>query len=206
MAERQFLEPAAKRRTTAQIRAVEAGTSLEVVVAVRRRAERHVATNLMLGAVLALVTLAVMWFSPTPYDVRTMPLDALAAFALGVLVGFLFPGLRRVLTPRSLRRSAAARGARRAFAELGVEKTRDRIGLLVYVPLFEREVVILRDQGVPAELVDRGFADARRALEGAVRRLDFEGFEAALAGLAAPAHAAVPRRPDDENELCDEVS
>jgi putative membrane protein len=206
MSARRFLEPEAKRRTTARIRAVEAGTSLELVVAVRRRAERHLATSMMLGALLAVLTLAILWFSPTVYDVRTMPLDALAAFALGVLVGSLFPGARRALTPRALLRAAAARGARRAFKELGVDKTRDRIGVLVYVALFEREIVLLPDQGVPAELVEQGFSEARRDLEAAVRRLDFEAFDAGLARLAGPASAAVPRRPDDENELCDDVA
>lgn len=206
MAERQFLDPSAKRRTTACIRAIEAGTSVEIVVAVRRRAGRHLATSMVLGAALAVLTLAVMWFSPQVYDVRTMPLDALAAFALGVLLGLLFPGLRRVLTPRALLRTAALRGARRAFGELGVEKTRDRLGLLVYVALFEREVVLLPDQAVPKELAEQGFAEARAGLESAVRALDFDAFEAALAKLGAPAAAAVPRRPDDENELCDDVA
>lgn len=206
MAEREFLDPSAKRRTTARIRAVEAGTSIEVVVAVRRRAARHLASGMMLGALLAVLTLAVMWFSPTAYDVRTMPLDALAAFALGVLVAFSFPGVRRLLTPRALLRTAAERGARRAFTELGVEKTRDRIGLLVYVALFEREVVLLPDRGVPPELLEQGFSAARRALEGAVRRLHFDAFEAALDQLGPPASAAVPRRPGDENELCDDVA
>lgn len=206
MAERQFFDPSAKRRTTACIRAIEAGTSVEVVVAVRRRAGRHLAASMVLGAALAVLALAVMWFSPQVYDVRTMPLDALAAFALGVLLGLLFPGLRRLLTPRALLRTAAQRGARRVFAELGVDKTRDRIGLLVYVASFEREVVLLPDQGLPNELVEQGFAEARAGLEAAVRALDFDAFESALSKLAAPAAAAVPRRPDDENELCDDVA
>jgi putative membrane protein len=206
MAVRQFLEPSAKSRTTACIRSLEATTSVEVVVAVRRRAERHFATSMMLGAILSVATLAVMWFSPQIYDVRTMPLDALVAFALGVLLGALFPGLRRVLTPRALRRTAAERGARRAFLELGVEKTRDRVGLLVYVALFEREVVLLGDRGIPPELMEQGFKEARSGLETAVKKLDFDGFLGALAKLGPPAAAAIPRRHDDENELCDDVA
>jgi hypothetical protein len=44
MGERQFLEAEARRRTTAAIRAIEAGTATEVVVAVRRRAAWHAGT------------------------------------------------------------------------------------------------------------------------------------------------------------------
>jgi uncharacterized membrane protein len=135
-----------------------------------------------------------------------MPLAALAAFARGVLLGVVLRGRRGVLPPRPLLRSAAARGARRAFVELGVDKTRDRIGLLVYVALFEREVVLLPDQGVPAALVEQGLAEARRDLGASVRALHFDAFEAALVKFGPPASAAVPRRPDDENELCDDVA
>jgi putative membrane protein len=206
MAERQFLEPSAKRRVTACIRALEAGTSMEVVVTVRRRAERHLRTSMVLGSAFAVVTLAILWFSPQVYDVRTMPLDALAAFGLGVLVAGLVPALRRLLTPRSLLKSAAERGARRAFAELGVDKTRDRVGLLVYVALFEREVVLIPDRGIPQAFVEQGISEARRELQAAVRALDFGAFEAAISKLGPPASALLPRRPGDENELCDDVA
>ncbi len=206
MAERAFLEPDAKRRATAAVRAVEAGTSVELVIAVRRRADRHLVTSIAAGVACAVVVFALMWFSPQVYDIDTMPLDALLGGLLGGLATAFVPGLRRLLTPRARRRAATERAARRAFEELGVAKTRDRTGLLLYVALFERSVVLVADEGLPRSLVEQDFQKAREALEAAVARLDVSAFLEAVAALGPPAAGALPRKPDDENELCDNVA
>jgi putative membrane protein len=206
MSRRNFLDSEARRRATAVIRQVEAGTSLEIVVAVRHQASRHFGTSAALGLAFALGALAIMWFSPTPYDVRTMPLDALVAFVLGALSCVLVPELRRVLTPRRFLAAHAERAARRTFDELGVEKTRARSGLLVYVALFERAAVLVPDAGLVSEPLLQALSKARVDLDQAVKRGDFDGFLAVLLGLGPVAAAALPRKPDDENELCDDVA
>lgn len=206
MSERQFLEPQAKARATDVVRAVEAQTAVEVVVAVRRAASRHVATSLAFGAGCGAVAFAVMWLSPQVYDARTMPLDAALAFVLGSLLAASVPSLRRALTPAALRRRAAERAARAAFAELGIEGTRGRTGLLVYVALFEQRVVIVPDCGIPVSALEGSFERLRAELEGAVRRTDFERFLSAIAELGPECAKVLPRRPDDENELCDRIA
>lgn len=206
MSERAFLEPAAKQRAADAIRAVEAETAVELVVAVRRRAERHWASCAAFGLACGLAGFAVMWFSPRVYDVRTMPLDALLAAVLGAAVCACVPSLHRLVTPRSSRRRAAERAARTAFAALGIEKTRDRSGLLAYVALFERTVVLVPDRGVPAAAVAGPLAEIEAELALAVERTDFEAFLRAVARLGPACGALLPRRPDDENELCDDVA
>jgi putative membrane protein len=202
MSERQFLEAAAKQRTSAAIRGIEAQTAVEVVVAVRRRAERYLASCVGFGALCALAGFLVMWFSPRVYDVRTMPLDVLLAFVLGTVLALAVPSLSRVITPRGRLERGAERAARVAFTALGIEKTRGRTGLLVYVTLFERAAVLVADRGIPEAAVE----GLRGALSSAVARLDLEAFLGAL-GRLGPAFATVlPRSADDENELCDDVA
>ena len=206
MSEREFLEPAAKERTTEVVRAVERQTSVEVVVAVRRAAGRYLATSLLFGAACAATGFGVMWFSPQAYDVRTMPLDAALAFVLGAGLVAGVPGLRRFFTPARVRRARAEEAARAAFVELGIEKTRARTGLLVYVSLFERTVVLVPDSGLPPALTGDSFETIRGTLEDCVRRTDLGGFSSALAELGPLCARALPRGADDENELCDDVA
>jgi len=206
LSERAFLEPAAKKRASDAIRAVEAQTAVELVVAVRRRAERHWASCAAFGAVCGLAGFAVMWFSPRVYDVRTMPLDALLAAVLGGALCVFVPSLHRLVTPRSSRRRAAERAARTAFGALGIEKTRDRSGVLAYVALFERTAVLVPDRGIPADTMSAPLAAIEAALAAAVAVGDFEAFLAALGRLGPACGAVLPRRPDDENELCDDVA
>ena len=94
-----------------------------------------------------------MLVSPRVYDVRTMPLDALLGFVLAALACHFVPALKRLLTPKARRLAAAKRGAEAAFAELGVSKTKQRNGVLVFVALFERTAVVVADEGVPTALL-----------------------------------------------------
>ena len=206
MSERQFLEAAAKERTAAAIRGVEAQTAVEVVVAVRRRAARYVETSIAFGAGCAALAVAVMWFSPRVYDVRTMPLDAALTLVLGAAVAMATPRLRRLLLPRRLLEQRAQRAAQAAFSSLGIGKTRAHTGLLVYVSLFERTAVLVPDSGIPGVAVTGALAAIGRALSVAVAALDVDAFLTALAELGPACAAVLPRRSDDENELCDDVA
>ena len=206
MSERAFLSPEAKRRATDAIRALEGQTSAELVVTVRHAAERHVATSLAFGAAVAAAVLVVMLVSPQVYDVRTMPLDALLAFALAALTCHFAAALKRLLTSKARRRRAAERGARAAFAELGVAKTKQRNGVLVFVALLERTAVVVADDGVPTALLGKPYETLVSELERAVAALDLDALLAALAGFGPLLAGVLPRRPDDANELTDEVA
>jgi putative membrane protein len=206
MSERDFLHPSAKLRTSAAIVAIEAVTAVEVVVAVRRRAARHVATSLMFGAACGLASFVVMWFSPQIYDVWTMPIDVAVTALLGAGLCAAVAPWRRVLTPKPLLAKSAEQAAREAFAELGIDKTRGRTGLLVYVALFERAVVLVPDTGIPETGIRDALAGIRAALAASVERRDLEGFLAALARLGPACSVVLPRQVGDENELCDHVA
>jgi putative membrane protein len=206
VSERQFLTPEARERTAETIRGVELLTAVEVVVAVRRSASRHLGTSLAFGALCAVAGFAYMWLSPQVYAASTMPLDAALAFILGTAAVASLPGLRRTLTPRFRLVQAAQRGARRTFAELAIDRTRGQTGLLVYVALFERSVVLVPDSGVPELLIQGPLATIHNDLGLAVRATDFAGFLAAVARLGPACASVLPRQADDENELCDHVA
>ena len=206
MSERDFLAPSAKQRTSQAIVAIEAQTAVEVVVAVRRRAARHVLTSVAFGAACGLTSFLVMWFSPQIYDVGTMPIDVLVSSVLGAGLCAAVGPLRRALTPKHFARKSAESAASRAFTELGIDKTRGRTGLLVYVALFERAVVLVPDSGIPAAAVGDALAGIRAAAVNAVERRDLEGFLAELARLGPGCAAVLPRQAGDENELCDHVA
>jgi putative membrane protein len=206
MSERVFLVPEAKERTRETIKAIELRTSAEVIVAMRRRAARHFGVSALFGAGFALVVLVVMLVSPTTYDVRTMPLDVLLAFALAFGFAQWTEIVRRRLSPPSWLERATRGAAGNAFQELSMAKTAGRTGILVFVALLERRVAIVADEGVPVRAIATELETTRLALETAVRQLSFAEFERALLGLSAPLERALPRGLADVNELSDEVA
>jgi putative membrane protein len=194
-----------RRRVSEIVRSIEAETSVEVVVSVQKAAGRYTLAWVRAAAIAGLAACAFMLLSPTYYAAWLIPVDSALAAALGALLCARWPRLKRWLTRQKERELALVAAAKDAFERLGIAKTRDRTGLLVFVALFERRVQLRADTGIALELLGPGFEAATTALQAAVAKLDAEAFSQALSGLGRPLADAHPRRPDDINELADEM-
>ncbi|MCC6522674.1 MAG: hypothetical protein IT373_08450 [Polyangiaceae bacterium] len=200
-----FLGESARAGVAATIRALEATTRAELVVAVRPRSAVYRETDYLVGLVFAQATLSALLFLPQTFHIASWPAEVLLGFVLGAFVSSSVWPLKRWLAPRGRLAREVRRAARAAFFDLGVGRTRERTGILVFVSVLERSVEVVLDVGAESVLEEVAWAEARGALERAVRAQDLAGFTAALGGLAAPLAAALPRRPDDANELPDEL-
>lgn len=138
------------------------------------------------------------------WGVWWISLPPLVGAGLGYLIAGLEPIERFFIAQDHLERAARLR-AEAAFLEEGVFKTRDRTGVLVFLSLFERQAVILADEGIHRavpkeewqELVDQLVAGIRagRAAQALVEVIGRCG------GLLE--HYRVARRHDDRDELSD---
>jgi putative membrane protein len=197
----------AKDQVSDAIRAVEAQTSAEIVVAVRPKAGHYRHTDYLLGAIAALVALFVLLFADQEFAVVWMPLDTVFAFAAGATCSAFVPPVRRLFTLASLMRQNVRTAARATLVDLGVTKTRDRNGILVFVSAFEHAVEVVADVGVDTAALGPAWTDACAALSKSMKgrpRLDL--FLTALKSLGPVLAAAMPRKADDVNELPDEVA
>lgn len=201
-----FFAADAKARVAAAIAELERQTSAEVVVALRRRSGHYRHTDFLVGGLLALALLCVFLYHPEPFDYTYLPLELLVVFAFGALISAYFPPLRRLLTSRRLMAECVRVAARAAFVDLGISKTRDRTGVLVYLSILERRVEVVTDIGVKEEALGAEWATAKAKLVDALARPGtLDGLLGALQGLTPALAAALPRAADDVNELADEV-
>ncbi len=127
--------------------------------------------------------------------------------ALGYLAAGLIPPFKRVLVHAHEFTHQVERRAAAAFLEQEVFATAERTGILVFVAVFERRVVVLADSGINAKVeqgewdgivaeIVAGIRSGRpgKALADAIRR---------CGELLARHH--VERRPGDRDELSDEM-
>ena len=205
MASSGFYTQDGKRRAADAVRAIEAVSGAEIVIAVRPRSSAYWHASLGFGCVLGLATLSALVWLPFDFDFQLWPLEVALVTALGVGMAASLPPLRRLLAPRRHMRGEVRRAARAAMHDLGVTRTRARTGVLVFVSLFEREVEVLLDHGIDTEALGAGFPASLSELAAAVRHGDFDAFLACLRSLAEPLAAAAPRSADDVNELPDEI-
>lgn len=199
-----FLAHGADAELRRAIETVEAASSAEIVIAVRRRSARWLHAHVIVGAAVAFAALGFLLWDEHVFSLASVWIDPLVAgLAAGAAVGIL-PWLQRALTPRRVRRRAVRRAAMVAFHERGVRRTRARTGVLVYVSLVERMAELVPDDGVLRAAPVDAWRDATRRIDAAVARGGHATAEAiaALAGVLGP---CLPCAPDDVNELPDEI-
>ncbi len=205
MSEREFFQPQARSAVRSAIEHVEAQTSAELVVAVRRQSDTYRHVDYLVGAATAFVILLVLLFHPAPFAIDWMPVEVLLAFAAGAFGSASYWGVKRLLVRGKQKRQAAWRSACTAFHEKGISRTSGRNGVLVYVSMLERQVEVVTDIGIDPAALGPGWASALDALRASVQRgADFGRFIDALKSLGPVLGAAMPHRDDDVNELPDE--
>ncbi|MFZ3008050.1 MAG: TPM domain-containing protein [Phenylobacterium sp.] len=125
---------------------------------------------------------------------------------VAVLVGVIRP-LRRLLTPKGLKREQVRRRAQEQFLAKNLAATRERTGVLIYVSAKERMAELIADEGVASKVDPKVWDEAMAALISGIRRKKpAEGFEAAIALCADILAEHFPvNASDNPNELPDSV-
>jgi putative membrane protein len=199
-----FLDDEARAAFARAIESIEGTTSMEVVVAVRRRSAGYFHANVIVGATVTFAALAAMLFAEQTFGLVAILVDPfLVGLASGGLVHWL-PGVKRVLSPARLRRHHVLAAARATFLERGVHHTRDRTGALLYLSWLEQHAVLVIDSGLEHALPPETLARCEAELSAAMRS-GGAGVARTLEELIEKVAPAIPRREDDINELPDAI-
>ncbi|HEX5659417.1 MAG TPA: hypothetical protein VFX59_19615 [Polyangiales bacterium] len=200
-----YLTEASKSALIAAVEGIESRSSAEVVIAVRAHSGM-LATDLSAGAIAGVLTLAFLLFSAIPFSLPAILFDTFAFAGLGALLCSRFPNVRWALTPRGRALHDVRMAARAEFFDAGISATRGRTGILVYVSQTERVAEVLADLGVRDAIDAEVWSAWVQSVEHEVRsQRDGLALAAAIARLAEPLAACLPRSHDDVNELADHV-
>jgi putative membrane protein len=134
-------------------------------------------------------------------------LPTVALAFVGVLAGRFSDWFRRLLIGGGVLDLRARQRAETAFLEEEVFATRDRTGILIFVALFERRVVVMGDAGINQAVPDGAWEHVVADLAAGIRaRRPGEALEAAIAecGRLLAEHK-VEIRTDDTDELPNEL-
>jgi putative membrane protein len=154
------------------------------------------------AAAAAVIQLGDLWLA-TPATWAAAA--AVAGGGLGYLAVFLVPPLRRMLTSHGQREHAVHRRAAEAFVEHEVFATSKRTGILIFLSLFERRVVVLADSGINDKVPQGEWAGIAASIATGVR--GGKPGEALAAGIGRCADLLVQHdltpRPGGRDELPD---
>lgn len=141
-----------KTRLYDTIADIENNSLVEVVMIIRARAARYSDMPLLWGIAFAVTGFSLVMFLPSPFhDLMIFGVPLLSFLTGYALVSFLDP-LRRLFIPRKrLLRNVELLG-RATFQKGGIHHTSQKTGVLIFVSLFEREVLVLPDRGAETSM------------------------------------------------------
>lgn len=199
-----FFSAADQQRIVEAVRRAEAGTAGEIVPMVVGRSADYTRTRYVAAVATALAA-AIIWLALRPAALADPIWLVILQLAAGggalALLTFSGPALRLIVADDVLQ-AAAARRARLAFFEHGLDRTRDHTGILILISLLEHEVELLADAGINARVAQADWDAIVAALTERIRRGQAaDGLCEAIERCGALLARHFPRRPDDQNEI-----
>ena len=208
-----FFSPADLKEIETAVHEAEATTAGEIVPVAVSHSDHYEAAvwkAATLGAFLAVVVAAVVHFAGGYWGGSLMAwilFPSLAGGAAGFTAAALIRPLKLWLAgPATVEHHVHQRAAA-AFLENEVFRTRERTGILIFLSLFERRVVVLGDSGITARV-------ERHEWDAVVTKI-VEGIRSGQPGTALAsairrcgellARRGVTARPDDTDELPDQL-
>ncbi len=194
-----------KKAISEAVKAAESTTSGEIVFAVTE-ASAHYHHELIQANIVGTIAATALYMGlPFNHAIGILLWTQLVSFALLYAI---LPhlSLRRRFIPS---REMDARVQEAAFIEFyssGLYRTREANGILIYLSLFEKRVVVIGDRGIHEKMGSQHWDDARdKIIEGIKQGRAREGICAAVQSCGDALAKHFPHRPDDVNELPDQV-
>ena len=185
------------------IRDIEKGTDAEIVIAVRGRSGSYSHADYLCGAIVALIGLIFVLFSPFEFHTYWVPIDVAILFAAGAFVSGRSNFIRRLLTAKDFRAKAARTGAAAMFYEAGIANTSAENGLLIYLSLLERRLEVIADRGVLKAVPALKWNNSVFELKRIGRDPDVDELIKALRDLGVVLAEHLPPTGENPNELPD---
>ncbi len=187
------------------VRKAEATTSGEIVFAVTEASARY-HHELLQSALIGMVAVAALYLAlPFEHTIGILLWTQLVSFALFYAILPHLPIRRCFISSKEM----DARVHEAAFLEFyssGLYRTREANGILIYLSVFEKRVVVVGDRGIHEKLGNQHWNDVRdKIIEGIRQGKPREGICAAIQSCGWALAKHFPHQANDVNELSDQV-
>lgn len=204
----QFFTTADHDRITAAVKEAEAATAGEIVPYVVDRSDDYQEATWQGGFVFAMLALSAFLMIRIFTDAylpsaMNVVFAAFAAGAIGLSLVHYLPFFKLFFAGRANIEARVSQRAREAFLAEEVFKTNDRTGILIFLSLMEKRVVVLGDAGIDAKVAESEWQGIVQHIVAGMRSgKPADGLIEAIkqCGVLLQAHG-VSIRPGDKNEL-----
>jgi putative membrane protein len=185
---------------------IESQSHAELVVIIKSRIHGYSEYPLAIGTMLAFVALTYFRFSLDFYADWVVYSGTVLSFVLGAIFTGGIPSLLRLLVGKKRLNKSAEIMARACFQKGGIHHTRDKTGVLIFIAVWERQIVILPDRGAELAIPPTEWEKIKQEFRGVFRTTNpANDLVAKLEGLLTIFSQYIPQVVGDINELPDNL-
>jgi len=186
---------------------IENNSVAEIVVIVKARSSNYQEYALWFGFIFMVVVYSFFMFSPFDFDVFFIYFFTITLFLLASGLSSAFPFLMQWLITKKARLKNTEIYARAIFQKGGIMNTKQRIGVLFFVSLFEKQVFILPDKGAMIAIPDTEWQEMHKSFMTIFSESDVAGSLITQLDKIKPLFSKyLPSVENDINELPDDLS
>lgn len=196
-------------KMSAAVKEAEKLTNGEIVPVIAERSDDYTSVRQWLAimgfALSSLFIFLTRYRYPFLFEVETVLVLQGCGIFLGLTIGH-FSFVQRFFIPKSKMKKAVHERALVEFMQLGLQETKHRTGVLLYISLLERRVEILADKGIHQKVGDGFWSDEVNRLVAGIRSKNAgEAFSHTILTIGQKLRENFPRDSNDKNELGDSV-
>ena len=194
-----------KKAIAEAVKKAEMLTSGEIVFAFTDASDRYQHATLQGALAGSILATAVYLLLPTPQTIGMILWTEIIAFAFFYALIPRLPCRRWFISSREMEEHVHEAAFREFYAS-GLYKTREANGIVIYLSCLERRVVVLGDKGIHEKMGEHHWQEVRNQIINGIKQgRALEGICAAIESCGKALADHFPRRPDDVNELPDDV-
>jgi putative membrane protein len=200
------LDEASQTQLAGEIEKAEDHTSGEIAVVVVERSDRHPAAHWISGVLFVLVGSALLtqwlpWERPGLFFALQFSMGL-----LGMVLALALPGFRRGFITESRATEMATEQSLQEFYALGLQNTVGRTGVLLFVSLLERRVIVMGDEGIDSKVKPEDWGAVRDSVLDGVKAGELQaGLQVAVERIGKVLAEHFPVEGDNPNELDNHV-
>jgi putative membrane protein len=140
--------------------------------------------------------------SITPTNIVALTIVAM----LVTLLMFQFKFLKRIFVPKMLMRHKVHTAAMVSFYKHGVYNTKGKTGILIYISLMERMVVVIGDEGIHSKVGDEAWSEViSKIVDGIKKKKLTHGIVQGIESCRTLLNKHFPASADHKHELSNRV-
>jgi len=187
---------------------IEKNSLAEVVVIVKPRSGSYPDIPLWWGVATLFITFSFFIFAPVVFDFNNPFVYGIIilSFFVGYLLAYIMKPLQRLFLKKARTKKRVEIYCRATFQKAGIRHTMEKIGVLVYVSLFEREICIMPDRGAETMVPETEWKKLREGFERIFNTTNpADALLIELQQLKPVFNQYIPPIENDINELPDEL-